>query len=105
MSGANAGRSLATMTGLEIFDRIAFGRTVFHRDDDAWDLLDEDGLVAAVICPRKSHVSIAPVEPRVSPKPVGRKMPYGEIVTEKITADQIERGTEILARLAQSWAT
>jgi hypothetical protein len=38
------------VTGIEIFDRIIFGHTVFKRDRDAYDLIDEDGLVCAVLC-------------------------------------------------------
>ena len=58
------------MTGLEIFDRVIYGHMVWRRDHDAWDLIDEDGLVAAVLCPRQRHLSIAPVSgERVEPKP------------------------------------
>ena len=46
-------------TGLELLDLVVYGQTVFHRDHDAWVLIDEDGLVAAVLCPRKSHLSIS----------------------------------------------
>jgi hypothetical protein len=90
------------MTGLEIFDRIAYGQTLFHRDHDAWDLIDVDGLVTAVVFPRAQHVSISPVEKRMPPKPAGRRIPYGEKVVWKITEDQIESGTGILQQLSAS---
>jgi hypothetical protein len=79
-------------TGLEILDRLLLGQTAFHRCDDAWDLLDHAGLVTAVLCPRKKHVSIAPVTPRVKPARVGRLMPYGEKVAAKITTDNFADG-------------
>jgi hypothetical protein len=91
------------MTGLEILDRVAFGRTLFHRDFDAWDLLDETGLVAAVLCPRKQHLSISvPSGERLQPARVGKRIPYGERVEWKITSDKIEDGIEIVRRLVAS---
>ena len=92
-------------TGLEIFDRVVYGHTVFHRDHDAWDLIDETGLVAAVLCPRSTHLSIVVPSKRVEPKPVGRRIPYGEKVAWKIGKDEIDRGIAILAELAQREAT
>ncbi len=88
-------------TGLEIFDRVVYGLTVFHRDHDAWDLIDEAGLVAAVLCPRTAHLSIAIPSRRIEPKPVGRRIPYGEKVAWKIREDEIDRGVAILAELAR----
>jgi hypothetical protein len=85
--------------GLEIFDRVVYGHTVFHRDHDARDLLDNDGLVAAVLCPRTSHLSIAIPSKRVEPRPVGRRIPYGEKVAWTIREDEIDRGIAILAEL------
>lgn len=89
------------MTGLEIFDRVVYGHTVFKRDHDAYDLIDAAGLVAAVLCPRTSHLSIAIPTKRVEPKPVGRRIPYGEKVAWKIGEDDIERGIGIVADLAR----
>ena len=89
------------LTGLEILDAVVYGQTVFHRDLDAWDLIDEDGLVAAVLCPRSGHLSIAIPTKRVEPKPVGRRIPYGEKVAWKIREDEIERGIAIIANLAR----
>src|SRR5438094_705786 len=85
--GNDVGRSRklrAMASGLEIFDRVVYGQTLFHRDHDAWDLIDENGLVAAVLCPRKSHLSISIPRKRVPPKPAGRRIPYGEKVAHKI---------------------
>ncbi len=93
------------MTGLEILNRVALGQTLFHRDDDAWDLLDVDGLVAAVLCPRTHHLSISPPRKRVRPAPVGRRIPYGEKVRWKITEDKISEGIDIVRRLAAAAAT
>lgn len=93
---------MTDLTGLEILDRVAYGHTVWHRDRDAWDLLDEDGLVAAVLCPRQHHLSIAPVSGRrVQPKAVGRRIPYGEKVAHKIRSDDIDRGISILHDLVK----
>ena len=86
-------------TGLEILDRLLLGQTAFHRCDDAWDLLDDAGLVTAVLCPRRRHVSIAPVMPRAEPAGVGRLMPYGEKVESKITADNVEHGVSVIREL------
>jgi hypothetical protein len=91
-------------TGLEIFDRVVYGQTVFHRDHDAWDLIDEDGLVAAVLCPRTSHLSIAIPTKRVRPKPVGRRIPYGERIAWKIRKEEVDRGIAIVADLARRHA-
>ena len=88
-------------SGLEIFDRVVYGHTVFHRDHNAWDLIDESGLVAAVLCPRTSHLSIAIPTKRVEPKRVGRRTPYGEKVAWKIREDEIDRGIAIVADLAR----
>jgi len=88
-------------TGFEILDLVVYGRTVFHRDRDAWDLIDARGLVAAVLCPRKSHLSISIPTTRVPPAPVGRRMPYGERVVHKITEAEVERGLAIVADLAR----
>lgn len=87
------------MTGLETFDRVVYGHTVFRRDHDAWDLIDEAGLVAAVLCPRTRHLSIAIPNKRVAPKPAGRRIPYGEKVAWKIHEDEIDLGVAILADL------
>jgi hypothetical protein len=89
------------LTGLEILDRVVYGQTIFHRARDAWDLIDEDGLVAAVLCPRKSHLSISIPSKRVPPKPVGRRIPYGEKVAHKIGDGDIEGGVAIVADLAR----
>jgi hypothetical protein len=92
---------VGVMTGLEILDRVALGRTLIHRDHDALDLLDADGLVAAVLCPRKLRPSISPpAEGRVRRAPAGRRILYGEKVEWKITEDQIARGIEIVLSLA-----
>lgn len=88
-------------TGLEILDSVVYGRTVFHRDHDAWDLIDDDGLVAAVLCPRKSHLSISIPSKRVPPKSVGRRIPYGEKVAHKIGEEEIDRGIAIVADLVR----
>jgi hypothetical protein len=90
------------MTGLEILDRIVYGHTVFKRDHDAYDLIDEDGLVAAVLCPRTRHLSIAIPSERVPPKPVGRRIPYGEKVADKIHESELEIGIARLAELART---
>jgi hypothetical protein len=47
--------SAGQVTGLEILNKVALGQTLFHRGHDAWDLLDADALVAAVLCPRMHH--------------------------------------------------
>ena len=95
---------IARMTGLEIFDKVADGQTVFHRDRDAWDLIDDDGLVAAVLCPRTKYLTISVPPKRVPPKPVGRRMPYGELKADEIHEEDIERGREMLAALQLSQA-
>ena len=88
------------MTGLESLSRVAVGQTLFHRDHDAWDLLDGDGLVVAVLCPRTAHLSISPPKSkRATPAPAGRRIPYGEKVTWKITEDEIPRGLAEIQRL------
>jgi hypothetical protein len=89
------------MTGLEIFDRVAYGLTVFHRDRDAWDLIDEDGLVAAVLCPRSRHLTVSIPVKRVLPKPVGRRIPYGEKKADEIREDDLDRGARLLSELAR----
>jgi hypothetical protein len=93
---------LIVMTGLEIFDRVAYGQTLFHRDADAWDLIDEAGLVAAVLSPRAQHLSISLPQSRVKPAPVGRRIPYGEKVKWKITQDTIDEGISVVTELARS---
>jgi len=90
------------MTGLEILDRLVRGQTVYHRSEDSWDLLDAAGLVTAVLCPHKQHVSIAPLADRRAPAPEGRLMPYGERVEWKITADKVEEGVEVVRRLVEA---
>ena len=90
------------MTRLDILDRLLVGHTTFHRVDDAWDLLDEEGLVAAVICPRQKHVSIAEPAKRVAPVPEGRMIPYGEKVQLKVGDDNIDEGIDLLRRLRRS---
>ena len=90
------------MTGLEILDQVLLGQTAFHRCHDAWDLLDERGLVAAVLCPRKHHLSVAPLAERVPPAPVGKLMPYGEKVKWKITADGVEEGIEVVRSFVEA---
>jgi hypothetical protein len=88
------------MTGLEILDRVALGQTLFHRDDHAWDLLDADGFVVAVLCPRSHHLSISlPPDGRTERAPAGRRIPYGEKVELKITETEIARGIEIVQSL------
>lgn len=94
----------AEMTGLDILDHVAYGQTLFHRDTDAWDLLDADGLVAAVLCPRAYHLSIALPKKRLPPVPVGRRIPYGEKVEWKVNAESLAEGKEIVSRLAASQA-
>jgi hypothetical protein len=93
------------VTGLEILNKVALGETLFHRDDDAWDLLDTDGLVAAVLCPRTHHLSISPPRQRVRPVPAGRRIPYGEKVEWKITEEMLDDGVAIVRRLAASPAS
>ncbi len=87
------------MTGLEILDRVAFGQTLFHRDRDAWDLLDRDGLVVAVLCPRQAHLSISPLKTHVPPAPASKRMPYGERVEWKIAAESLDKGATIIRQL------
>jgi hypothetical protein len=58
-------------------------------------------LVAAVLCPRTSHLSIAIPTKRVEPKPVGRRIPYGEKVAWKIRENEIDRGITIVAELTR----
>jgi hypothetical protein len=82
------------MTGLEILDNVAYGHTLFHRDHDAWDVLDSEGLVCAVLCSRTHHLSISPLPRRVPPVPAGRRNPYREKVEWKITAETVEEGIE-----------
>jgi len=89
------------VTGLEIFDRVVYGHTVFKRDHDAYDLIDAEGLVAAVLCPRANHLSISLPAKRVAPKPAGRRIPYGEKVAWKIRDDEIDRGIAVVADLAR----
>jgi hypothetical protein len=90
------------VTRLDILNRLLVGHTTFHRVDDAWDLLDEDGLVAAVLCPRQNHVSIAEPAKRVPPAPDGRMIPYGEKVQVKVGDDNIDDGIDLLHRLRRS---
>jgi hypothetical protein len=60
------------MTGLEILDQLLIGHTAYHHRLDAWDLLDNGGHVVAVLCPRRAHVSIAPlVRPTTPASPDG----------------------------------
>jgi hypothetical protein len=88
------------VTGLEILDQVACGHTLFHRDRDAWDLLDDTGLVAAVLCPRTSHLSVSLPSKRVRPVAAGSRIPYGEKVAWKITEDTIDDGVDRLRELA-----
>lgn len=84
------------MTGLEILNQLLLGRTSFHRSHDAWDLLDGDGRVVAVLCPRQRHVSIAPPAQPGPPAPAGRLMPHREKVKWKVSEDDIETGPRII---------
>ena len=90
------------MTGLEVLDRIAYGQTLFHRDHDAYDLLDGNGCVAAVLCPRQSFVAVAIPARRLPPKPVGRRIPYGEKVAHRISESNLDDGAELLQQLVQA---
>jgi hypothetical protein len=93
------------VTGLEILDRVVLGQMVFHRRPDAWDLLDDEGRVSAVLCPRTDFVAVSPCSPRPFPQLSGRGfVPYGERVTERIRADGIEQGIELVRRLAAAEA-
>jgi hypothetical protein len=88
------------MTGLEILDQLLLGQTAYHRRPDAWDLLDKNGLVIAVLCPRKAFVAFSPVPKRAAPaRPDGSFVPYGEKVALRITADNIEDGIDKIHEL------
>jgi len=87
-------------TGLEIFDKLAYGHTLFHRDGDAWDLLDNQGMVVAVLCPRKTFVSVAPPESgRAERKPAGTRIPYGEKVAFRVDDSNLDDGIAKLQAL------
>ena len=92
---------ICRVTGLEIFNRVVYGQMLFHRDKDAWDLIDEDGLVAAVLCPRTEHLTISLPKKRVKPKPAGRRVPYGERKWDEIREHDIERGIDLVGDLAR----
>jgi hypothetical protein len=87
------------MTGLEILNKVAYGHTLFHCDDDAWDLIDRDELVAAVLCPRSAHLSISPLKEPAKRVRVGKKIPYQEVVHWKIREDAIDEGIAVLQAL------
>lgn len=87
------------MTGLEILDKVAYGHTLFHRDDDAWDLIDRNGFVAAVLCPRSAHLSISPLTEPAERVGVGKKIPYHEVVHWKIREGAIDEGIAVLQAL------
>lgn len=90
------------MTRLDILARVLLGQTAFHRSEDAWDLLDEQRLVAAVLCPRQHHVSVAPLHKRVEPAPEGALLPYGAPkvgwkITDKPNAVKRGSGVEVIS--------
>jgi hypothetical protein len=89
------------MTGLEIFNRVVYGQMLFHRGHDVWDLIDEDGLVAAVLCPRSTHLTISLPKKRAQPKPAGRRIPYGEKKWDEIGEHDIDRGIALIGDLAR----
>lgn len=54
----------------------------------------------AVLCPRKKHLSVSPLNKLVKPARVESLMPYSEKVKWKITADTIADGVELVRTLA-----
>jgi hypothetical protein len=86
-------------TGLEILDRLLLGHTAYHRRPDAWDLLDSQGRVVAVLCPRQHHVSVAPTDARPTPHRGENIVPYKEKVAAKITGDKVDEGIALVAEL------
>jgi len=81
------------MTGLEILEELLLGQRVDHRHPHAWDLLNGDNKVVAVLCDRKQHVSIAPCPAPAEPRDARKIVePYGERVAWKVGADNIEAG-------------
>jgi hypothetical protein len=93
------------MTGLEILDKVAYGHTLFHRDDDAWDLIDRNGFVAGVLCPRGTHLSISPLAEPAERVKVGKKIPYQELVHWKIREETIDDGIAVLQALYEGTET
>ena len=80
------------MSALEILDEVLLGHTAHHRRGDAWDLLDAQQRVAAVICVRKSSgfvtISLPAGPERRALRPHGPfVMPYDEEVVAHVTAD------------------
>jgi hypothetical protein len=75
------------------------GHTLFHRDRDAWDLIDANGMVAAVLCPRRTHLSISPLKEPAGRVRVGKKIPYHEVVNWQIHEDTMDEGIAVLQAL------
>lgn len=80
------------MSALEILDEVLLGQTTHHRRTDAWDLLDAQQHVAAVICVRKASgfvtISLPSGPEREGLKPHGPiVMPYDEEVVAHVTYD------------------
>jgi hypothetical protein len=75
------------MNGLEILDHVSYGHALYHRERDAWDLLDRHGDVAAVLKPRTRYLAIA--------------LPTaGEPTACTIGEHELEQGAAIVNRLA-----
>jgi hypothetical protein len=74
--------------GLEILDRLLLDHYSHHRVNDAWDLLDGQRRVAAVLCPRGDFVAVSlpPGPERLWPERSGR-VPYDEEVAARVTGD------------------
>lgn len=78
------------MSALEILDEVLLGQTAHHRRMDAWDLLDAQQRVAAVVCVRKPSgfvtISLPTGPERELLKPDGPiVMPYDEEVVAHVT--------------------
>ncbi|SRR5712691_568007 len=98
------------MTVPEILDHLLVGHRHHHRVEDAWDLLDQQGHLAAVLCPRPRGgfvaVSLPPGPQRPLPKSTaGPRLPhehppYGEKVIARVTDDpeNINAPAEALSR-------
>jgi hypothetical protein len=88
-------RKESGMTALEILDQLLLGQMAFHRRPDAWDLVDAQGHVPAVLCPRtkRGFVAISPCPDRPPlRRDGGGFVPYKEKVKWRITSDNVDEG-------------
>jgi hypothetical protein len=84
---------------LDILNRLLLGQTAYHRNEEAWDVLGEDGTIVAVLCPRENHVSLS--VPQVKRQPGGAGItPYRERVELKVTDTNLPDGIDRLRVLA-----